>query len=988
MIRRTAFLILVAGLLAAIWSHDAIAPALAEAGFKPAVRAADETAVEAAQPVLANSAAPIKVRAWPHPGFTRVVIDWTEKVGYRIERVPDGARERINLIFDKPANFAPGKLAQRPAREVRWLGASNSDEGAIIGIEVPSGAALSDMRLDDHKIVVDVAAADLGTKPLETAAGPADAAGDARPATAEAAAKDAPAHARDAAPTAAPRGIIGILPKVTVLESGAQVTFPWPEATQLAAYEQGGYAWLVFDRPAIVNLDELKRERATAALAAKQIPADQMTVLRFSLPDGASFSTAQAATHWSVVVSADAAAAEGTAIVTETQPADVGGGRVVFGQKTGALLEVSDPATGDTLLVTALDTPNRGVAIARSFVQFDVLASRQGIVIRPKSQGISLKHSNEGIEVAASDGLILSVQRAAKGAGPQVLRVSEWRRGGIGEFHKGNAKLLEMLARSPEGGRAAARLDLAQFYYANNLEAESLAVLKQIASQNPEAERNRLFRALRGVVNFEMGRYKEASQDLNDPLLDGIAEVSLWRGMLAAALEEWEKANDLFADGRDAVDHYPADMHARFRMAITRARAASGDLISAESELAILEKAPMNETESERVTLLRAEIADGLGDFPASRTALESLGAAKHRWVRSRAEFLSVNADLRDKKIDAKAAIARLDRLRFVWRGDDLEFGILRRLAELHLEARDYRAGLGTLREVVSRYPNHAETPALREHFVQVFDTLFASGAINELSPVAAVGVYYSFREIIPNAQLNDAVVDSLVERLIEADLLAKAAELLQAQTDRRPAGLDKGLSGARLAAVYLLDRQPEAALAALAASAEGIKDAVLLAERARLSAAANMALGKFQDALAVIAEQSDPAAVALRADIFWNAKNWPEAAANLYKLLGARSLNPGALTEVERRRILQLAVALTLADRPDLLADLRVLYAKHLDGTAEADAFAVLSDPAQRRGTRFSELIRAAAQIKEFETFMAGYRQKLASRTPGQAVN
>jgi predicted negative regulator of RcsB-dependent stress response len=919
------------------------------------------------------------VRVGEHPAFSRLVFDWNNSVGYRIDREPAGTRERLSIVFDQPAEFNPGRWAKKPAKNFAWVdakieatgNATDMKLGAVVHLDVPAGALLAESR-NKNMVIFDFAPADLGIPVLETAAGPP--------------------NPMDAAPDSVPsdpRGIPLAL-KAAVLENGARVTFPWPTPTTLAAFERGGYFWLVFDQPAVVDLGDLARAQATADLGFQQFPVAKATLVRLSPAAGATVFTEQSGNNWSVVISTDAAAAaaEGSAIETEIQPSEVGGGRIVFGQKSGTTLEVEDATTGEPLQILTISTPNRGIPVARSFVQFDLLATRQGIVLNPRSEGISLRRDEEGVAVAASDGLIISAQRASSGGGPLVFRICEWRRGGRAEFHSAQSKLLDALIRSPEAGRASARFDLAEFYFANGFDAEAHAVLAQIAAQHPESQNNRLFRALRGATLFELGRFQQARADLNSAMLDGLGEISIWRAMLAAEREDWAQANALFSDSGGAIDRFPEDMRVRFQLMMTRAKAASGELNAAQADLKRLDAQPKTAQETEQFDLLQAEVAAGMGEMDLAESSLKAAAKANHRRIRARAEFLLVEAGLRDKTVDAKAAIEKLDRLRFVWRGDALESQILQKLAGLYLDVHDYRAGLQSMREIVTRFPDSTKSPELKEQFVTVFNNLFSSDDVRKLTPVAAVGLYYSFREVLPDVTLSDTLTDQLAERLIQADLLSSAAELLESQMARGPGGLGKAIAGARLAAVYLLDRKPDSALKALDASEGASNDAAVKTERARLLAAAKVAQGKIPEALAILENRDDAGSVALRADIYWNEKNWPEAVANLEALLGQRWHQGTPLNQVERRRVLQLGVAMVLADRPQHLAVLRRQYQQLLDGTAEAEAFAILNDPSRRQGARYSELIRAAAQIKQFEAFMAGYRQKLAGRDPIQAVN
>ena len=53
--------------------------------------------------------------------------------------------------------------------------------------------------------------------------------------------------------------------------------------------------------------------------------------------------------------------------------------------------------------------------------------------------------------------------------------------------------------------------------------------------------------------------------------------------------------------------------------------------------------------------------------------------------------------------LGAAEAIARLERLRFAWRGDDLELDILNKLGASYMKAHNYAEGFNTIRQAAER---------------------------------------------------------------------------------------------------------------------------------------------------------------------------------------------------------------------------------------------------------------------------------------------
>src|SRR4029077_3057750 len=99
------------------------------------------------------------------------------------------------------------------------------------------------------------------------------------------------------------------------------------------------------------------------------------------------------------------------------------------------------------------------------------------------------------------------------------------------------------------------------------------------------------------------------------------------------------------------------------------------------------------------------------------------------------------------------------------------------------------------------------------------FDALFLGGKGDSMPAIEALSLFYDFRELTPIGRRGDEMIRRLSDRLVSVDLLDQAAELLQHQVDHRLQGAARAQVATRLATVYLMNRKPERALAALRAT-------------------------------------------------------------------------------------------------------------------------------------------------------------------------
>ena len=97
-----------------------------------------------------------------------------------------------------------------------------------------------------------------------------------------------------------------------------------------------------------------------------------------------------------------------------------------------------------------------------------------------------------------------------------------------------------------------------------------------------------------------------------------------------------------------------------------------------------------------------------------------------------------------------------------------------------------------------------------------LFAEIYLGSKGDDMKPVDALAMFYEFRELTPIGRRGDEMIRRLADRLALIDLLDQAAELLQYQVDKRLEGAARAQVAARLAMVYLTNRKPDRAIAAL----------------------------------------------------------------------------------------------------------------------------------------------------------------------------
>ncbi|MFZ5789703.1 MAG: hypothetical protein ACOY3L_03290 [Pseudomonadota bacterium] len=907
----------------------------------------------------------------------RLVLDLSGAVApSTAAAVPDGASGAPMPDLADPASIA---LAAAPGASAAQPAATTSSPA---NMPPPSPAPATSTGSGDG-------AADSAGKPLNVL--PANAMTAADLLAGASAAQPAGAGTRPARVTAPgiPAGDPNAPSLAVGIEQGAEgpsLKFPWAEPTGLAAFRRAGALWLVFDRPARFDLSALAGLDPASLGSVSVVPGAVAALRLTDLGDLAALPRRDG-NGWVVDFQPRAEGPKDDIPVTPDLAASPP--RLLLQTVTaGDALPVTDPEVGDTLLVVGMAEPGKGVAEAKAWPAFRLLPTIQGIAVEPRQDGVQVARTADGIavlagidadpaaappraEVPVAEGA--NAQESAPAATDRLFDLPAWRRENEGDFAKVEARLQAAIQNAPEEARELPRIDLARFYFAHGRAAEAGGLVDLIAASRNEPLLDPELLLIRGAAAFLTNDPVAADRALGQPALDGEIEAEPWRGAVAALKGDWETAAALFRDSAPLVADYP--QAARFRLAALAAEAAieTLDPVGADDWIERLKADKPTPAQTAQIAFLEGLSARRQGRVEEARTAWGTVGPEADPDTVQRTEFARVDLDLETHQIADADAIKRLEALRFGARGSLLEFPLLRRLGDLYLAGGKPREGLTLLRQLATAYPRHRDVGAAMAEMTNGFRDAFLGPNAKSLTPLEAVALYDEFRELTPAGAEGSKVALAVADRMIEVDLLGRAAELLEDQVRHRLTGADKAEAGARLAAIRLLDDHPEKALAALAESSVPDPTPPLAAERRRLEAEALHRAGRSLEALTLLASDSDLEAGKLKARIFWELREWGQAADAFDGLLA--SADPQKLTPEEAQWVLGDAIALALGGDPFALAGLKQRFGAAMKETAQAEPFALLTDPESDGNTLLAQKL---ASVARFESFLSDYRAKL----------
>jgi tetratricopeptide (TPR) repeat protein len=936
---------------------------------------------------------PVSIRVGSRGNAVRLVMEAAKRPDYKLAQ-GDG---KVQVAFGQPVAIDMARLARILPERLRP--ASLSADATQLEFTLPQGQRVTDSR-PGNLIILDLtpgtppapppppapAPPPVAAQPPPPAAAPAVAeapAAPVRPPVAPADAdQDAPAATGQVSGTLGSAAENGLQIRYTLIDDGVSLRFEWRQPTAAAIFRRGNAVWMVFDRAQKMDFSDFHAANWPVLTSIAQVPSRSGTVLRLAVWAGFNPSVRRAGTAWVIDLRNQPQRAD--APVQGQVRSDGPNASMIFPVADPAgPISLTDPDAGDVLVAVPLPQIGQGSDLGAEYPDFRVLPTAQGLVFRPTSDQLAIRSQPSLVELSAPGGLALSsdadrhAERAGKADENRVFDPTNWQ--GPGEdFTLRRQALMQAIASASPDDKNNARIDLARFYFANGMGVEALSVLRAVEHDAPGMFDDPNLRALRGASEELANQLDTALADLGDASLDSRPDGQLWRAALAADRGIWTEALDGYTKSNDVLKNYPDGLRNRLSIKLAEAILNAGDRDKALALANDVLAHHPTEAESDRAKVLQGRIAAIQGDTKAAEDLWKQVAQSPDSSLaRAQAIYALTLTQLDNKEIERADAIAALDRLRFVWRGDDFEIRILRKLAELQIDDGDYRSGFRSLRQVLTSYGDNPASKGVADEMQQYFVDLFLGKAADGVTPLRQLGLYDEFKELTPPGATGDQIIRKLADQLVKVDLLDRAADLLDTQVKTRLTGVDQARVAAQLALVRLLDRRPDDAIAALDIPVASDLPPELVQQRTELRARAMAEEDKNAEALQLITGDASPDADRLRVDIYWKTQNWAAVVPVLQR--GLKPPQAGKVDEDTARVVLKIATAMVLGKDRAGLAGLQKQYGAAMDQSPLKDDFRVVAGNSSATSGDFKSLADRVAQISDLQGFMTTYRQRLA---------
>lgn len=778
--------------------------------------------------------------------------------------------------------------------------------------------------------------------------------------------------------------------EVRMDEDATRLIFPFTQPTPAAAFRRESFVTLVFENPIPFDLRALRLELRDLVRSIQPARVNDLNLIHLELRDSTLVSMVPSGDRWMVVL--------GPAVLEPPSDFEFGRGTFadgnafleVLGDGFATMREITHPHVGDTLYVVPMLGRSQGALARHELVEFDVLPSAHGLVVRPNVDALALEVEPQRVVVSREQGLTLSDVGLSLGSfgfsaeeRPGYFDLRAYAGEGPSAFAGRYEDFQNSIALSEGAVRIERLMSFARFLLAFNLGQEANGALDIVLSEASALEHDEGFLMVRAAALTLAQRHQEAREIIESHVMDGVVDAGFWGLLASAGLHDWPAVNAAYDEVASLFDSYPASLVAQARLDGVEAALHVRAIDLATERLSQIDPTRlMGSTKEDRLELLQGRVAlakgraaDALGVFDKVRNDNDGpLGA--------QATLLAIETRIASEEIDLDDGLDQLENLAVAWRGDDTEVRTRRLLGELYVGQGRYADALSALKGVLIAQPDHSEVNDVSDEMQAIFVDLFLNGEADRMAAIDALSLFYDFRELTPIGRRGDELVRRLSERLVSIDLLDQAADLLEHQVENRLTGTAKAQIAADLALIYLMDYRPSEAVAVLQRSRVSQVPPSIERGRRIIEARALSELGRHELALEMLRSLDGTDVDAVRADVLWNAERWVEAGEVIERALADRWNDRIPLDEEEMQQVLRASIAFSFAGDEYALERLRGRFDRKMSDGIYASAFDVVTSPIRTQGSAFRDVARGIAGLNTLNRFLSDYRSTFSSQT------
>ncbi|MFI4984308.1 MAG: hypothetical protein ACHP6I_03860 [Rickettsiales bacterium] len=758
------------------------------------------------------------------------------------------------------------------------------------------------------------------------------------------------------------------------------INIAFTEDVPAAAFIRGGHFWLVFGKNVDVDASKITHSVFKGFQVAEKT--DHYTTLVSELDEKVdplpTFVLFRKDFNWVLEVTKTPIKPKESRVISRPLAAPFPSVDIEIEEVAKEAITITDTYVGDSLIILPFTDNASAILNDYRFIDFDILPSIQGIVIQPFSDSFVVRAEDKKYTIVSSAGLNIASRVYQKSADKfatkssnillddfvqdynTILSVKSYEVTD-GTFNEKLLRLKNKLSKTYDRTlRSKLMTNWAMLYLANGFYTEGLIVTRLLRQEDPEFASSYQFQVIEVALQFMDDNYLVAYELARKIDVLGVPvnlrkEARFWQAITAFMVSD---ANDylyridpisLYSEkGNNFLSQYNDGMLLELGIAISINKIAQKQFNEAQVVIKNLQSLNVTRHNKNRVYSITAQY---FAAIDKNNEALEAwdkcaadytdlLNRVKCRY--DRANFLKST-----KRMDDDKYIEELEHLSIMWRGDEMEIGILRDLGDTYYEMKQYDAALRSWNVIVTYYPYSPDSLHLSRRMGETFTNFFVGGKDDEISHLKALAIFYEFEKLVPIGELGDAVVLKFADHLIALDLLDRAAAILSHQVQNRLKGYRKEEAINKLAEVYLKNDDARLAIDIM----RGGESYTILPDhignkRKYLLAQAYFENLEPKNALEILQGDYSKEADDIKSEIYWAKKDWVDfnkfAEPRIYEIRDANDV----LSDEDAARVLKLQISYLTSDNYDLMESLYKDFAPRMpQGKRNTKIFETIAD-------------------------------------------
>ena len=775
------------------------------------------------------------------------------------------------------------------------------------------------------------------------------------------------------------------------------LSFSWNMPVDIGVFKRNDYLWIIFDHSQTFNVEELNTNAQPLAEDVIQLPNNAASIIRLKPKEGTNVNIRKEGLLWIVDLYTGKDQTEIKEFPIFIQY-DLFNNSYLFlpGSSAGKIVSIFDPDIGDIINIITTDETNLGMKNAYYYPDVEILPSYAGLVTVLNADDITMDIGNTGVSIRRiKKGLNISedleslkrrtrLSQSAEQEGNFFAKVNAQL---LSEnFNTAQSSLLNDIASAEEKDKPKTEMLLTYYYLSKGLGSDALQLLQEQEEKKSPVVLSEEFHIAKGIANFLLKRYDAALEEFSYGDLVSSNEANFWRALISTAQKPKAEDNIILSSYNYLIKEYPNEIRRRIALAGIESAVSAQDDLNLQNYIDIIRSSTNVTNKNALISYYTAKKLDILG-YPLNAIGeYRNTANTTSEKYSAYARYNILEIEKRTGSTKNKEAIAEYEKLRYAWQEKKFKEKVLDALATTYAEGKDYGRALSTLQTLKSIVAPEQED-LVTQRMVKIFENIYINNQDSSSASLKSLALYNDYSWLAPLSKYYNNIIPKLADRLVAADLLDQAYEILAEQyTKSNLTPQEKAVVGTRMALINLFNESPGEALNILDQTEHEDLTPTIVAHRRLIRAKALSALGEPEAALELLRDDYSKNGLMMKSEIYWDNGQWAEAADTIKYLI--EKPQPGQKLSAEQTQlVLDWATALKKAGRETVIVRLKNTFEPFFKDTPYSSAFKVLTDSFESNKIDLKEIDKAINNIAAFSSFAKIYTDSLKSATLSETI-